>query len=978
MDSIVYRPFCNEDIPALVRMWRESREAWPPGFFGASEITAESVSQEEKASANLFSVAALAGDRIVGYCRTSGYGGEPDAAYIGVINVVPGLQGSGIGKALLLDAVSRSAEAGKQRVDLHTWPANLKAVPLYKKTGFFWVPDTRVYMQNYMPALLRDPDFREFIGEDHWYRCFIRDIETAPDTETSPSGRQVFRYLFRRGGNTFQAEFDRLGRCLSGIRRPGFTAELSLNPGVDHTTGEPILVTLRGTGIDTCSARAEAAGSLAVTEKGGGEFSVKPLPVRLPGTKSDPADRITITSGSTRLSVGILAEEGVSLHRSDFRFLPPGTGSVTLGVRKRTEADSVEVTYSVDSCGETHAVVPLDDRCYQNLTLELPPLSPGVHRLSLRLGRNGFRETVALIAGIHTGDPVFVDGRRKALLIRGDRVLAVNRRGGYSQVFTRDAFGDPLETGHFFISAGPPTWNTDLTLQKYEVQTTGDTIRCSTQWPSRPGLVFSFESWLDPAGFAGSRARVENGTQEVQRVSFRARTSLLGDLRPHSRLIPVAGGLLDILEVYNQVPDRDEDFSAGVPALDAPWMGTRAGNRAAMTTFDGWTMFEMGIAGTEESPVNPGETIESPPFCMMDVPGGAEALLSKADALGWRTGNWRNPVEFPSHDLSPVMGSGADVTLTHPLEGRRMASIAVPGVEVCSGSIRSGEAISGKLSGEGAVDVSLTVAGRERVVPVWLTTGASQVKVAREAGGILSISGERITVKLDPAARGQVFSAVLDGTEFILASRPEPSEFVWEKPWFGGIHPDFTDPRNRSFPLEEHPPEVEPYQRSYGGVEERGWRMVWKVNHLDYGSAKLQWTAVLLPGVPVLRTELCCLSPEGGYTKGEANIRGFLQPGGSRENTRLSCACFPGLKQGRDHAGAWVPLGRWGRVQEGSSFIEAHASGSGALLAEDYGEMGCHFSLYEPHLTKQRFTINWVFGSKGDDSAIAEVFRAHG
>ncbi len=413
-------------------------------------------------------------------------------------------------------------------------------------------------------------------------------------------------------------------------------------------------------------------------------------------------------------------------------------------------------------------------------------------------------------------------------------------------------------------------------------------------------------------------------------MSFRARTGLLCDLRPHSSLIPVAGGLLDILEVYNQVPDRDEDFSAGVPALDAPWMGTRAGNRAAMTTFEGWTMFEMGIAGTEECPLDPGETIESPPFLMMDVPGGAEALLSRADALGWKTGNWRNPVEFPSHDLSPVMGSGAEVTVTHPLEGRRRASIAVPGGEVCSGSIRSGESISGKLSGEGAVDVSLTVAGRERVVPVWLTPEASRLVVTREPGDILSIAGERITAKLDPAARGQVFSAVLDGREFILASRPEPSEFVWEKPWFGGIHPDFTDPRNRSFPLEEHPPEVESYQRYHGGVEERGWRMVWEVNHLDYGSAKLQWTAGLLSGVPVLRTEFRCISTDGGYTKGEANIRGFLQPGGSRENTILSCDCFPGLRQGRDHAGGWVPLGRWGRVQEGSSFIEAHTSGSGS------------------------------------------------
>ncbi len=121
-----------------------------PGFFGPSKTTAATVAHEEKSSGALFTMLAFLGEEAVGYCRTRRYGGEPEASYVSMINVVPALQGRGIGKTLLLDAVKRSAEMGLYRIDLHTWPANMKAVPLYKKTGFFWVPDTKVYMQNYM------------------------------------------------------------------------------------------------------------------------------------------------------------------------------------------------------------------------------------------------------------------------------------------------------------------------------------------------------------------------------------------------------------------------------------------------------------------------------------------------------------------------------------------------------------------------------------------------------------------------------------------------------------------------------------------------------------------------------------------------------------------------------------------------------------------------------------------------------------
>ncbi len=56
---IVYRDYRDSDADGLVRMWNESLSGWPPGFFGASAITAASVAREEKSSGRLFTVLAL-------------------------------------------------------------------------------------------------------------------------------------------------------------------------------------------------------------------------------------------------------------------------------------------------------------------------------------------------------------------------------------------------------------------------------------------------------------------------------------------------------------------------------------------------------------------------------------------------------------------------------------------------------------------------------------------------------------------------------------------------------------------------------------------------------------------------------------------------------------------------------------------------------------------------------------------------------
>jgi ribosomal protein S18 acetylase RimI-like enzyme len=966
MGCIEYRSFSWDDIDALVKMWRASRSGWPPGFFGPSETTAATVAHEEKSSGALFTMLAFLGDEAVGYCRTRRYGGEPEASYVSMINVVPALQGRGIGKTLLLDAVKRSAEIGLYRIDLHTWPANMKAVPLYKKTGFFWVPDTKVYMQNYIPGLLGMRQFQDFLGGEDWYDCFSRDTVVEPDV-IFERGRQVFSYIFHRGGESFEARFDKNGRCLCSLDCRGFSAGLSLEIP-ECFTGKPVRVTLASPGAPL---KISCSDALGCGEFEDGGFTVTPLPVRIPPSSFEKSERVTVELKDLRLGIGIHAREEVCLFDSTVRFIPAGAASVSLDVCRNGSLSTIPVTWSVDGSVATTEVFPLSDCVYQSIRVWLPHLDPGIHLLSMTLGE-GYPETVVLIAGA-SSEKASVDCRHYAMAVAGDRILAVRRKSGAARLQTRGAGEKPREIGGLFLCAGPPSWQSDLPMQEYDLAVSGDTVSGTTPWPSRPGLEYGFRVRLDPVGYAQCIAWVKNDSPASQKVFFRAYNGFFTDGLPTMMLFPAPSGLLRVRPVENQLPDWDEDLSDRVEGMAAPWYGNESGGFSAMFHYPGWLEMEYHMPGTPETEIPPGGKLESPAFRMLFTGGGSAELLRLAEALGWNVGDLQSKALFPEHNLKPLMGSGADVFLSHPLHGERDAEIRSGGKRVYRGKVKRDATITGTLRGRGAADVSVIMSGRETVVPVHLVGSRSTV-VAGEKNGLLSLKNSRLKALLDPCACGQVFSATLDGTEFLRSSRPA-SQFAWEKPWFGGIHPVIFG-INRPFPLELETPRIDRFQFFRGGLTWQGWRMTWRIDHRDFGSVDLEWVVMMPPGAPVIHTSATCRRLGGTAGPGGLHLRGFLQPGGSVEDEILTCEGFPGLRQGRKHAGAWVPVGKWGRVQREGFFVEAQEPGE-LLTGDDYGALGCHFSVYSDRNMERSLDVDWIFGNSTEDDSLALIHRAH-
>jgi GNAT superfamily N-acetyltransferase len=251
--------FQNEDAQKLAELFNSfDREGlWGEGEGGFTKgipFTAERVLSTFPAGVkNICILISTYKGMFTGVCSLHPHSEDVEAAYIGVFGVHPDYLGKGHGKALILKAVKITADNGLTRVDLNTWAGNMRAVPLYKKSGMFWVPETSVYMQDFVPGIVNFPLAREFFKGHDWYSSQVRKLELVPD-EFKLDGMEVYPYEFAEGKDHLKVWVDRHGRSIMGIERIFNDKRLkivcSLNDhkviaGVEH---ELIMEIVNGTG----------------------------------------------------------------------------------------------------------------------------------------------------------------------------------------------------------------------------------------------------------------------------------------------------------------------------------------------------------------------------------------------------------------------------------------------------------------------------------------------------------------------------------------------------------------------------------------------------------------------------------------------------------------------------------------------------------------------------------------------------------
>jgi ribosomal protein S18 acetylase RimI-like enzyme len=212
----------------VARMWNLSRDGWG----GDTRVmTEEQVKKKEANSDNIELYLALDGEEVVGYCGLSEYKEDTGSLYIPLLNVRPDYQGHKIGKKLVLQALEKTVKLGWPRLDLYTWAGNTKAVPLYKKCGFFWEDrDDSTHLMNFIPQVLNTPLLKPVFEKLDWYKDSTRLIEVKPDG-LKENGFTFYEYSWQNADTRARVQFERTSRGISLIETDEFLLQMRLS---DH------------------------------------------------------------------------------------------------------------------------------------------------------------------------------------------------------------------------------------------------------------------------------------------------------------------------------------------------------------------------------------------------------------------------------------------------------------------------------------------------------------------------------------------------------------------------------------------------------------------------------------------------------------------------------------------------------------------------------------------------------------------------
>lgn len=209
----------------IADMWNRSGDNWGGD---TSVKTANDIINEVKNSTDINLFVALSGEEVAGTCSFARYAFDRNTSYIPLLNVRPDYHGKKVGKKLVLRVVEEAMKSEWPRLDLFTWAGNLKAVPLYKKSGFFWEKNEEsVHLMNFLPYVMNSEALKDYFKELHWYDDRKMDIEVEPDG-IEEGEFQFYEYLWKNDKKELRVQFERKGRVLKEIESDDYLIRCSL------------------------------------------------------------------------------------------------------------------------------------------------------------------------------------------------------------------------------------------------------------------------------------------------------------------------------------------------------------------------------------------------------------------------------------------------------------------------------------------------------------------------------------------------------------------------------------------------------------------------------------------------------------------------------------------------------------------------------------------------------------------------------
>lgn len=570
------RELREEDLPALTEMWNGTDSVWPGGLTSGMPLTLDRMAQWVSNTTYIAPLVGVHEGRIVGFCGLTPLQGDRDVAYISILGVLPEVLNQGFGRDLLRAAIARGASLGYRRLDLDTWSANTRAIPLYKRTGFHWVPGTSVNMQNFIPKLLNLEVVQRFLAGGDWYR-HIRPAVTLEQDKFEEGNVPVLPYLFERDGARLRLALEVSSGDLVAYEDGSLAVSLSMP---DHALilERPALARVH---VSAPAQAGQGRGQLTLFTVGRGgvdasrtsavdlERSVTlevPLVGRRPvrNAREEPQPR---RSGLTALvslghiaveigcSVSVLPALEVVAEPRQVSLAPERPATFWLGVKNNTP-DSVTARLQLTSCGDfqVRSLGNLDFplEAGKSAAVQVEAVAPaGLHSLRavpllVTAGATQPVEAGMLEVPVVAGGPSDAYAYRTefgAILENAYLRAQITAKGGTVRVQTKNPTQDLVEQR---ANLGPPFWPSEYATRDFDVQVDAREGRASVhlalESSENPGLWFRRSVTLT----ASPRIETEFSLVNTADRTYRMQTRVEHTMRMHSSLVavPLSEGLL--------------------------------------------------------------------------------------------------------------------------------------------------------------------------------------------------------------------------------------------------------------------------------------------------------------------------------------------------------------------------------------------------------------------------------------------------
>ncbi len=647
----------------LAVMWNESDDQWPGTFTDGVPLTEERVREWMDRIEVLMRMIVVEDEtgKVVGYGDLWDTAVRPKSCYVALLNVHPEHQGRSLARRMLVRMVDWAVENGYDRITIGTWPANLKAMPLYKKVGFFWKPDTTVYMENYLPAARLLPAAQDFFAHHDWYRTYDRELDQVEDGSPHPhtGNMKVYTLRWQDGDGYLETVFDRNAQALTGIETPEwavFARALEPEPGegicypfeweIRNKTDQVLPVRLQAEadeGIDLCC---EAAfellpGSSRILRE---EFRVEPGAPKYKGHHDDvqtPKVRTEVQLNGTPLELGTGLRYSpaleLSLYPAEATLTPGVLQTVHIQLHNRTKLDlegALELDLpeglQADWNRQTFSAPP---EGFAGLPVVLTAEKAGYYPLNVRAETDAtgvLSPKLLPVTAPELGGWTAGQGDEELLLENDFFRVTAKSRAGEAVIFNKDLHE---EDARLMEEIGPAYVPWDLHEQEYDLhlETTGGeakavmTVR-STRFP---GVVVGREISVNASPLIKVSVWVTNNSEQAYEGLH---------LRPHVRVahenrrwiaVPLKEGI--VVEHGSQFGNTEEDLPKSLDRYSETWIGYDDQNRAIGMIWQEGRMKEiLNEEGRHfmifETPLLPGETRHIAPLYFYSGPGDWRAV----------------------------------------------------------------------------------------------------------------------------------------------------------------------------------------------------------------------------------------------------------------------------------------------------------------------------------------------------------------